>query len=65
MRKKVHEIEVGLLLVGTVRDHLTRLKLQGHDIDWREGSGILSKTFFITGSRAHEFCLKIHRLYGS
>lgn len=44
---KAIELTVGRLLCGTVRDYLGRLKVLGHNIEWHESSGILSRRFTI------------------
>jgi hypothetical protein len=61
---KVYEIKVGCMLFGTIRDNLTRLKMKGHDLHWKEGSGWLSKKFFISGSDALAFCRKVNEMFG-
>lgn len=45
------EMEVGVLLCGSVRDFLQRRKFQGLNIEWHEGSGILSRIWIIKGDR--------------
>jgi len=44
------EFEVGILLCRPVRDYLKRMKFYGHDIDFVESSGWLSRTFSVRGS---------------
>lgn len=61
---KVYELEVGCLLFGTVRDNLTKLKMKGYDLNWKEGSGWISKKFFISGSHAVHFCRAANKCFG-
>lgn len=45
-------IVAGPLMWGHLRDLLNVLKLRKADIDWHEGTGIFSRTFYIRGSQS-------------
>lgn len=59
MSKASMKMEIGRLLCGQVRDFLNSCKFNGMDIDYIEGSGILSKTFTVKGN-AHDMVI-VHR----
>lgn len=46
------EFEVGRLLCSQVRDYLARCQMLGNRIQWREGSGWISRVFTVVGDDA-------------
>ena len=44
-----YSFTVGRLLCGKVRDYLKRRRFEGDQVEWLEGSGLLSREFTIKG----------------
>lgn len=51
MTTEQRQFDVGRLLCGRFRDYLKSLRFSGHNIEWLEGSGILSRIFTIRGDK--------------
>lgn len=49
MKEAIFEISMGRLLCGNVREIIEMEVFYGRKIRWREGRGILSRTFLIMG----------------
>ena len=49
MARAKFQMEVGRLLLGSVRNFLEEAKYDHPELEWREGSGLLSHAFYVSG----------------